>query len=132
QALDPNGHAKARRISFDITHDSSIENWNLQTTVAYFDSSQKTELTIFPPNADFTNLGGGSFPDGVIGRPDIYERHLRTNFSAYYSGLNNHKLRMGLGYHFGDMYRIAEEKNFFSNPIGIPVPLGSVVDVTNT
>lgn len=132
QALDPSGRGEARRISLDLIHNLDIGNWNLQTTLAYFDSKQETDLTVFPAGVDFTLLGGGPFPDGVIGRPDVYERHIRASLSSFYSGFENHTMRIDVGYHLGDMYRIEEEKNFSSNPIGIPVPLGEIVDVTDT
>jgi len=66
----------------------------------------------------------------VIGNPYKWERHLRFNLSAFYTGLQRHKLRFGAGTQNDDLYRIQETKNFSTPFPGALLPLGSVMDVT--
>ena len=136
QALDPVGEGQSDKINFDITYKNieAIQDWDIEARVSYFDVSTQTDLILFPAGA-FETVFPGGFPDGVIGRPDVYERHYRIDTSAFYTGIDGHDIRMGAGFHYLDQYRIEESKNFFilATPSGpLPVPLGALVDVTNT
>ena len=134
-ALDPAGKNTGERISSDLTYQDANFAPDLDVTaqVSYLHISEKSDLTLFPPGTDF---GSGVFTDGVIGNPYKWERHLRLNLSAAYSGIQNHKLRVGAGTQNDDLYRIKETKNYnlvLVPLVGyLPVPLGSVVDVTET
>jgi iron complex outermembrane receptor protein len=133
QALDPVGSADGRRLSADLSYDNATfsRNWGLSGTLSYYQVENLSRLRLFPPGAF-----GGTFPNGVIGNPDVYERHYRGELSALYTGFNRHRLRLGGGYRKEDLYRVEESRNFtlvdLGVPLGIvPVPLGSVVDVTD-
>ncbi len=130
QALDPAGSGDSDRINADITYqnDTQYDDWDLTAQLSYFDTSTTTDLVLNPPNAATTL---GTFPNGVIGKPDVYERHTRLNLSAFYKGIKNHQLRFGIGYTYGDLYKTKESKNYFLVPGGVPVPLGSVIDVSD-
>ncbi len=135
QALDPVGTGESKRFNADVTYHNVMlaEDWDVTATLSYFDVSTKTDLVLFPPGA-FDTLFPGGYPEGVIGRPDVYERHYRFDSSAFYTGIENHDIRVGLGYHYLDQYRIEETKNYtiMATPGGpLPVPLGGLVDVTN-
>ncbi len=129
QALDPRGKGESDRLNMDLTYTTQdlARNWEVQAQASFFDVTTKSDLFLFPKNSF-----GGAFPDGVIGNPDVYERHTRLSVIAQYDGLPGHKLRMGTGINVDDLYKVRETKNFSQNPIGLPVPLGSVVDVTST
>ena len=133
QALDPTGRGDGRRLSADLSYDNATlsRDWGLTGTLSYYEVENLARLNLFPPGAF-----GGAFPDGVIGNPDVYERHYRGELSALYSGLNRHRLRLGGGYRKEDLYRVEESRNFtlfdFGAPFGIaPLPLGGLVDVTD-
>ena len=57
----------------------------------------------------------GGFPDGVIGSPEVYERHSRLNVSSFYTGIEKHEIGFGTGYYYGDLYKVKESKNFGIN-----------------
>ena len=119
QALDPVGSAKSRRVNVDLTyHDPEFsEGWDTKLTLSYFDLADQIDLQLFPSGAF-----GGAFPNGVLGEPDIYERHYRFDVSAFYTNFDDHDIRIGIGYHYIDQYRIEEHKNF--EIVGpIPTPL---------
>lgn len=130
QALDPIGNGEGDRVNADLTYRNNTlhDDWDLTAQISYFDISTKTDLVLNPPGAA-TPLG--AFPDGVIGNPDVYERHTRAGLSTFYTGLDRHQVRFGLGINYGDMYKIKESKNFFLVAGGLPVPLGVVIDVSN-
>lgn len=136
QALDPVGEGQSDRINFDVTyHNQEIaDNWDVEVRLSYFDMSTETDLVLLPPGSYGTIFPGG-FTDGVIGQPDVHERHYRFDSSAFYTGIENHDIRLGAGYHNQDQYRIKEAKNFMTILVGpdpVPMPLGGLVDVSDT
>ena len=79
-------------------------------------------MQLFPPGAF-----GGTFPNGVFGSPNTWERQLRGTGALTYSGWAGHQWRIGLGHDDLDLYRTREYKNFevlTNGPLtGLPVPL---------
>lgn len=124
-ALDPVGDGSSDRFNADLTYHNPVfsKDWDMKLQMSYFDVNRISNFVLFPPGAF-----GGDFPDGFIGNPAVYERHARIEATTIYSGFRDHRLRIGAGFHFGNLYKIRETKNF-SSP---RTPLGSVVDVTNT
>ncbi|OFZ22543.1 MAG: hypothetical protein A2X94_03555 [Bdellovibrionales bacterium GWB1_55_8] len=129
QALDPKARESLSRSTIELSfHEPEIsEYWNFTSRLAYFHGKQELDkdLTIFPPGAD---LGNGVFPDGMIGNPEFWERQIRFDNSALYTGVENHGIRGGAGYYFGHLYRVQESKNF--TPSFAPLP--ELTDVTDT
>lgn len=118
-ALDPKGSNFGERISTDLTYQDVNFAPDLDVTAqaSYFYITEQSDLTLYPP-------GYAGFPDGVVGNPYKWERHLRFNLSAAYTGLQKHKLRFGAGTQNDDLYRIRDTNNYT-----LP-PLGTVQDVT--
>ena len=128
QALDPVGKNESSRLNADISyHLKNIKNWDTNFQLSFFDTSALSDLTLFPPGAF-----AGAFPIGVIGNPDAYERHTRLSISSFYTGWQKHRVRIGTGINYGDLYKVHETKNFSIAPGGVPIPLTGVVDVSNT
>ena len=125
EALDPRGREEADRLLLDTTYHNpqASEFWDTTLQVSYFNVSNRGNLVIYPPGAF-----NGAYPDGMIGNPDVYERHVRLNGSAFYTGFTNHTFRIGAGVYYGDLYKAAEIKNY--NPDGSPI--GALVDVSDT
>jgi outer membrane receptor for ferrienterochelin and colicin len=134
-ALDPNNRYESDRWNLDISYDNPnfSENWSATAMLTYLDTSQviAKDMIVFPAGS---NLGFGVLPNGLIGNPEVYERHYRLNAATDFSGWNNHQLRFGLGAHYGDLYKVKESKNFGIDPsTGNPLPLDSpVIDVSDT
>ena len=133
QALDPTGQADSERINADITYNDTelSENWDFTGQVSFFSTNQKPNLNLFPSGASFPN--GQTFPNGVIGNPSLFERHFRGNVSAFYSGISDHRIRLGAGVNYDEIDRVRETKNFSLDTNRLPTPLGSgeVIDVSN-
>lgn len=132
-ALDPDGFNSTERITADLTwHNAKlVRDWDFTLQASYFHLNEKSDLVLYPPGAF-----GGSFPDGMLGAPYKWERHYNLNGSAYYTGFANHRLRVGAGYQNLDLYKVKESKNFTFQYVpgvgNVPVPLGSMVDVSST
>ncbi len=137
EALDPFGEGNSTRFNADLTYrnSDSFENWDLTAQLSFFDVANRSDLALFPPGSAFPDSKGelNRFPSGVIGNPDVFERHYRVDLSALYTGFYDHTVRLGAGYRLEDMYKIKESKNF-SQPGLFPEPLpsGRVTDVTQT
>lgn len=137
QALDPTGRGDGRRLSADLSYDNASfgKNLGLNGTVSYYHVENLARLTLFPPGAFGTVFPGG-FPNGVIGNPDVYERHFRGELSALYTGIERHRVRVGGGYRNENLYKVEESRNYslvdLGPPFGtVPFPLGGLVDVTD-
>lgn len=125
-ALDPVGRYRIERVTSDFTW-SDIElgsDWRGTATASYLHYKQtfNVPLQLFPPGAF-----AGSFPKGMLGAPNTWERQIRLAAVASYGGFKGHNLRIGVGHDDLDMYRTQEFKNFTIIPsgpaIGLPVPL---------
>ncbi len=135
QALDPIGRGSASRFNADLTYRNidSFENWDLTAQLSFFDVANEFDTVLFPAGSAFPGSNGNlnTFPHGVIGNPDLFERHYRTDLWAFYTGFNEHTLRFGTGFRLEDLYKVTESKNFFQpGPFPQPLPGNRVVDVT--
>jgi len=124
-ALDPVGRGRNQRwnASVSLSELELAPKLLLNLTGSYFQFSNQfpQPLQVFPPGAF-----GGSFPQGMFGAPNTWERQTRVAAVLGYSGWAGHQLRLGVGHDDLDMYRTQEFKNFTiidSGPAkGLPVP----------
>lgn len=128
-ALDPRGSGTAHRSNVDLTYNAALARfWDITGTLSFFDTRTETDLVLYPP-------GAFGFTDGIIGSPQVYERHTRIGLSAFYHGFDNHQIRIGAGASHNDMHKVREYKNYIQDPVtSMFAPLvadGSVVDVSN-
>jgi iron complex outermembrane receptor protein len=151
QALVEDNSLKSDRLNVDITYENKefTENLAVKVQTSYLHTTQEVDgnLLLFPEGAVVPNLvpfdptnfaeflaALQPFPDGVIGNPEVKERHTRFNFSGFYTGIDRHEIGLGAGYYHGDLYEVKESKNFGFNPntIAALFPGDPVVDVTDT
>lgn len=109
-ALDTNAEYDSDRWNADLTYydESLTENLDFQGQVSFYNTSQEVseDTFIFPAGTP------GVPPEGLIGNPEVWERHWRFNFSSLYSGIQGHAIRFGAGYNTSEIYRVEEENNF--------------------
>lgn len=147
QALDPVNRYASDRWNADITyHNADIENWQLTSQASYFETSQEIErnLTLFPAGTTLPigangQIGAGglvTFPNGYIGNPEVWERHVRISQSIAYSGLQQHQLRGGIGFNYDSLFKARVSQNFGIDPYTattIPSQPGTpLIDVSDT
>lgn len=144
QALDPNNRFSSKRFNFDITYDEAklTEYFGIKAQISALHTTAEVDkdLILFPPGStgpfldEFGQPLFGIFPNGVIGNPEVFERHYRGNITGNYRGFKDHDITIGTGYYFGEIYKTKEEKNFGFNPhTGLLIdPAGPLVDVSDT
>ncbi|MDX2465627.1 MAG: TonB-dependent receptor [Porticoccus sp.] len=139
QVLAEDNTFASDRLNVDVTYENKEFTKNLAVKIqtSYLQTSQEVngDLVLFPMGAIVPNLGGfAPFPDGVIGTPEVKERHTRFNFSSFYTGIDRHEIGAGVGYYHGDLYEVKESRNYGEHPVtGNPIAPGDpIVDVTDT
>lgn len=129
--LDAAGKFPGDRRGADLTyHDTnSVPNWDLSAVFSLHDQREwvgDPPYHLFQPGAL-----NGIFPDGIIGNPGHEEKRTSFKLAGAYSGISNHKIRIGLGYEKESLYKTEEYKNFkiVNDPVlgNVIVPLGSVI-----
>ncbi|MCF6361895.1 MAG: TonB-dependent receptor [Gammaproteobacteria bacterium] len=144
QALDPTGRVDFSNYLTDVTYDNPdfARDLGLRATLSYMDTSGKSRQRLFPAGtrlpigSDGNINSAGSFvdfPDGFIGNPSIDEQHWRLDSSLFYTALQRHRLRLGMGASLG-RFQASETKNFGPGVIdgSQPVVDGTLTDVTST
>jgi iron complex outermembrane receptor protein len=124
-ALDPNARVSENRLYLDLNYEQAnwAKNWDVAGDIGYYDVKQKQAdpyFTLFPAGA----IPG--FPNGMIGSPGHAERHTHGSISAFYSGFDQHRVRIGAGYRIEDLYKTSELKNYDATF----APLPGLVDAT--
>ena len=144
QALNPGNKFSSQRFNIDLTYtDEEIFNNTLvEFQASYFDTSQEVEgdFILYPAGSTgpFLDPSGlpifPPFPDGVIGNPEIFERHTRLGVRLENSAIDKHRISAGAGYYDGEIDKITEWKNFGINPdTELPIlPGDPLVDVSDT
>lgn len=134
-ALDDNAEYESDRWNADLTYHNPefTENLDVQAQISFFNTSQENDedTQLLPPGANLILSPAplmfvGPFPQGVIGNPEVWERHWRFNFTTLFTGFEDHAIRFGTGYTTSEIYRVREENNF--SPLGF----GVVTDVSDT
>ncbi len=129
-ALDPASKARSERVVGDVSWlDPDIaRDWGLGLSASYlhYADTVPTNLLLAPPGA---RLGATVFPEGQIGGPNKWERQYRLSAFATYSGIADHRVRLGVGHDDLDLYKTATYKNYLSNQTTGAVTLaGPVAD----
>ncbi|QGZ37919.1 TonB-dependent receptor plug domain-containing protein [Pseudoduganella flava] len=132
-ALDPTGQQRSERITTGLSWaDPNVtRNWGFGAALntQHYEQEFPVDFMLLPPG---TRLPTGTFPNGMRGGPDEYERIVRLSAWADYSGWDDHHVRIGVGHDDLDMYRTHESRNFNYTPGGTPIPLPAVVDFVDT
>lgn len=121
-ALDPVGKFRTERLTSDLAwRDANFApglSLTLQAAFMHMANEVTTPAVLFPNGAFF-----GTFPNGMMGAPNKWERQTRLSASSEYSGSADHRVRMGIGFDEIDLYKTSETKNFTLLGGGLPAPL---------
>lgn len=115
EALEPQGTAASDRIYTDLTYHNEkwTKNWDVTARVSYADVAYSSEedFLVYPAGAF-----NGAFPDGMRGAVGLSERQSYFDISGIYKGIEHHELRLGMGYRYGEVYKVVDKRNFGINP----------------
>ena len=121
-ALDPLSFGRAEVLNADISwvDPQFARDWSVGITASaqYYASTQPNNVQLYPVGA---RLGANTFPNGLIGGPNSWDKQFRLSGNATYSGFDDHSLRLGLGYDDLDLYRTKTIKNYLLTA-GAPNP----------
>lgn len=146
QALDPVGTQNVDQFQADISYNNSdlIQNWDFGTRFSYYYLKDDSFLRLFPPgsklnldndgNIAFNTPVEATFTDGVFGNPIVKDNHLSAEFTAFYSGINQHDFRFGTGFKYFEE-DAEESKNFGPGILDNlyllpPDPIDNIIKVT--
>lgn len=136
-ALDPIGYNRSESVSGDLSWSDPAfaRDWEVSFTAAgqHYSYLHPDNLQLYPAG---TKFGANTFPNGLIGGPNSWDRQFRLSTNAIYSGFENHSLRLGFGHDHLDLYKTKTIKNNLLNAAGAPTPDlafngGMAVDYTN-
>jgi iron complex outermembrane receptor protein len=134
QALQPTTRYSANRFTTDLTYkkqDIFTDDLDITAQASYFRTGWevKGDSLLFPEGAF-----GGAYPNGYIGNTGISEQHSKLDISALYDGIEKHTIRLGVGYHYGDVDRVLHLANYGFNPYTqSPIVPGSpIISFTDT
>jgi outer membrane receptor for ferrienterochelin and colicins len=126
-ALDPNSRGHATRLYLDLNYDQAnwAPNWDVSGVAGYYNIREHG-------NPAYTLVPAGvipAFPNGMIGDPGHSEQHPHGSISAFYTGFEQHRVRIGTGFEVDDLYATTSQQNFTATfaPSGTP-PM--MMDVT--
>ena len=135
EALSPSSQFSSDRVNTDFSYHfrNLAPSFDLKATLSYYYNDQQVEKDniLFPAGSNaFYPLNGNPpfFPNGMIGNPEFREEQARFNLDGEYKGLDNHILRFGAGYFWGDIYETTEQKNFLADLTPRPGGLEEVAD----
>jgi outer membrane receptor for ferrienterochelin and colicins len=131
-SLDPNGRGHSSRLYLDMSYEKAnwAPNWNVSGLAGYYDNKETGDpgYTLFPAGAFGSAGSGNSFDtNGMIGTPAHSERHEHASASAFYTGIEQHRIRIGTGYRIEDIYKVQEIKNYDATFAPLP---GGITDVS--
>ncbi|MCU7904733.1 MAG: TonB-dependent receptor [Candidatus Thiodiazotropha sp. (ex Epidulcina cf. delphinae)] len=130
--LDPVTRASNNRFNIDLLYlnDNFHGDWSLDAELRYRDLEYTSGdgFQEHPPGAF-----DGDYPDGVINQMRSSERRLAFEISGLYRGIDDHSLRLGVGYTWQDLYHVEQFINRGIGPDGNPLPPnGPPMDISDT
>lgn len=121
-ALDPNSFGRAEVLNGDVSWNAPqfTRDWSMGITASmqYYASTQPNNVQLYPAG---TRLGANTFPNGLSGGPNSWDKQLRLSGNATYSGFDDHSLRLGMGHDILDLYKTKTIKNYLLTA-GAPDP----------
>jgi len=110
-ALDPNSRINSTRLYLDLNYEQAnwAPNWDVSGAAGYYNINDKPAdpaFMLYPPGT----VPG--FPNGMVGNPGHEEQHPHGNLSAFYTGFEQHRIRIGTGFQIDDLYSVTEYKNY--------------------
>lgn len=128
-ALDPGSRSRHNRGHADIgwRNDTWRDAWRLEARASYlYGSNENPRVTLYPAGAFF-----GAFPDGMWASPNVYEENARLDLNSEFRGREDHLVRLGTGFYWGDLFRTTTTNNYLlGGPVPAPRPVPT--DVSDT
>ncbi len=129
-SLDLEGSLDAHLLHSELIYHPKIlnSNWDITAQLSFQELSNFGIYHLFPPQAF-----GGAYPAGMISHQGTSEHHVRFETHGFYTGWADHRLRLGIGYEYADLYDMFEARNHGPGTSEQELPLNSsIVNFTDT
>ena len=109
-ALDSTSRGHATRLYLDLNYEQTnwAPNWDVSGVAGYYNIREHGNPAYILVPAGVIPV----FPNGMIGNPGHSEQHPHGNLSAFYSGFEQHRVRIGTGFEVDDLYATTSQQNF--------------------
>jgi iron complex outermembrane receptor protein len=109
-AIDPSARGQTSRLYLDLNYEqvNFAPNWDVSGAAGYYNIREHG-------NPPYTLVPAGVipvFPNGMITDPGHEEQHPHGSLSAFYTGFEQHRIRIGTGFNVDDVNSTTEQKNF--------------------
>lgn len=146
-ALDPSGEENADQHLIDLSweEDQLLKDTSFEANLNHMYYHSQSRFNLLPAgtsapiggdgNLDFsTPVANITFPDGLIGHPEVTNQQSGFDLTAHYKGVKNHHLRLGTGIKHQKVWVTSENKNFGPGVIdGSSSPIdGSLTQVADS
>ncbi|HEX4869634.1 MAG TPA: TonB-dependent receptor [Moraxellaceae bacterium] len=124
-ALDPGSRFEHHRGHFDLgwRRADLVPDWEVGARVSYlYGDFRNNGIYLYPPGSFY-----GTFPNGLVGKPNLFEENARADLDGLFTGLDGHRLRLGSGFYWGDLFRTTDVNNYLNS-----APRPAPVDVSDT
>ena len=110
ESLDPQARFPHHHGTVDLTWSKPdfSTNWGLESQISYLysDFRNPTFMRQFPAGAF------GQFPDGVLQKPELSEENARFHLIGVFKGWDKHRIRLGSGFYWGDIFKTTDAINY--------------------
>jgi iron complex outermembrane receptor protein len=119
QSIDHDGEYSSNRNLIQVEYaDNFIDTIETTIKLSQFDYAEESETpaklnpsgTVICASPDPSSCV--MYTDGIIGEPEIYEKHQSISLNNFYYELTDHILRFGIGYNFNSIYKSKDTNNF--------------------
>lgn len=133
QALDPEARNASDRVYTDLSYKNPelAKDWATTARIGYIDVGYSSEqaFVIYPAGAF-----NGAYPEGMRAATGISERHAYIDITGTYKGFSKQLIHLGTGYHYSEIYKVTDKRNFGTNPLTgqLILPTKELTDISDT
>ncbi|ALG69063.1 TonB-dependent receptor plug domain-containing protein [Beggiatoa leptomitoformis] len=110
QSVDPEGRYQSDQIYTDLTYQipTKTDDWEVSVQGNYHQQRWHADKLLLVAPA-----GALGYYDGISANVGTSEVQSRFNLNAFYKGWQQHLIRLGMGYQYGDLYNVTDVRTYY-------------------
>ncbi len=120
-SLDNSGETESDAWVTGFNYNFGPEQWKTSFDINYTGYVLNLDYNVFPVGAF-----GGIFNTPVKNKISYTAHDFSTNLATIYTGLDDHKVHLGIGFEYDAIADISDERNFIQGPFNTLLPTGSL------
>jgi len=120
-SLDNSGTTESDAWVTGLKYNFGPEQWKSSFDINYTGYVLDLKYNVFP-----TGAFGGLFNTPVINKISYTAHDFSTDLATIYTGLDDHKVHVGVGFEYDAINDISDERNFIQGPFNTLLPTGSL------